>query len=659
MAVSLNRWLAGVSAGVCVSFSALASAAGPSAEQALKLVPVQKDVEIDRPAGDEVAKCTIAVEKTGKATGWLVKDGNGRTLRRFLDTNADNVVDLWSYFNDGFEVYRDVDSDFNGKADQCRWLGPGGTRWGVDENEDGKVDRWKQISAEEASYEVVMAIAHKDAARFGRLKLTADELAKLGLSEERAKQLKEQLDGLEKEFTEMAGKQTLLDKKSVWQRFDAVRPGVIPVDKEGNTADIKVYENVMTIAKTGDQQAMVQIGTLVESGPCWRVIDLPKTLTGDETELGVTGFFFRGEANRATAANEPSATQDPKLQKLITELEKLDKAGEGVAQTRKRIELLEQLVKATEAKEDKEQWIRQLADTIGLSIHTDPDSDGVDRLATLAKELEGEKTLSELRGHVEFLWMMADYAQAISKKDADFARLQTAFLANLEKFVKSYPEGADTAEALLQLGMAQELAGQDEEAQKWYTQAVKRFPDSSPAKKSAGAARRLASVGHRIRLSGKTLAGQQLDLEKLGGRVILIDYWATWCEPCKEDFEALKQLNAKYGRSGFAIIGVNLDATEADATNYLKQNRLPWHHLYEPGGLESRFANEMGILTLPTRLLIDANGKVVNRNIHASQIEDEIKKLLDPKGAAEEKSPAGSGAPKRRTASNPKSGETE
>jgi len=659
MAVSLNRWLAGISAGVCLSVAPWASAAGPSAEQALKLVPVQKDVEIDRPTGDEIGKCTIAVEKTGKSSGWLVKDGNGRILRRFLDTNADNVVDLWCYYNDGFEVYRDVDSDQNGKADQSRWLGPGGTRWGIDENEDGKIDRWKQISAEEASYEVVMAVANKDAARFNRLKLTSDELGKLGLSEERAKQLKEQLEGLEKEFTEMAGTQTLLDKKTVWQRFDAVRPGVIPADREGGTADIKVYENVMAIAKTGEKQTMVQIGTLVESGGCWRVIDLPKALTGDETELGVTGFFFRGEANKAVAGNEPPASADPKLQKLITELEKLDKGGEGVAQTRRRIELLEQLMKETEAKDDKEQWIRQLADTIGLSIHTDPETDGVDRLARLAKELEGEKDFVELLGHVEFLWMMADYAQAISKKDADFARLQTAFLANLEKFVKSYPDGADTAEALLQLGMAQELAGQDEEAKKWYSVAVKRFPDASPAKKAAGAARRLDSVGHRIKLAGKTLGGQQLDLDKLQGRVILIDYWATWCEPCKEDFESLKQLYAKYGRNGFAIVGVNLDSTEADAVAYLKQNRLPWPHLYEPGGLEGRFANEMGILTLPTRLLIDANGKVVNRNIHATQIEDEVKKLIDPKGVADDKSPAGPGAPKRRTASNAKSGEKE
>ena len=55
---------------------------------------------------------------------------NGKILRKFVDTNGDNIVDQWGYFNDGVEVYRDIDSNFNGKADQYRWLNTAGTRWG-------------------------------------------------------------------------------------------------------------------------------------------------------------------------------------------------------------------------------------------------------------------------------------------------------------------------------------------------------------------------------------------------------------------------------------------------------------------------------------------------------------------------------------------------
>ena len=78
----------------------------------------------------------------------------------------------------------------------------------------------------------------------------------------------------------------------------------------------------------------------------------------------------------------------------------------------------------------------------------------------------------------------------------------------------------------------------------------------------------------------------------------------------------------------FAPVGINLDNELATAKSYVTQKKLNWPQLYDEGGLESRLANEMGILSLPTMLLIDKNGRVVNRNIHASEIETELKKLV-------------------------------
>src|SRR5690606_12489770 len=114
------------------------------------------------------AKCTLQAEPVGKFTGWVVRDADGQLLRRFIDTNGDNKVDRWCYYKDGFEVYRDIDSDFNGKADEYRWLGIAGTRHGIDRNENGTVDYWKAISAEEVSAEIVAALREKDAERFQR-----------------------------------------------------------------------------------------------------------------------------------------------------------------------------------------------------------------------------------------------------------------------------------------------------------------------------------------------------------------------------------------------------------------------------------------------------------------------------------------------------------
>ena len=82
----------------------VAVAAEPSAEQALELAPVQKDVIYQKPAKDEAAKCTVESVKEKGASGWIVRDPSGLILRRFLDTNQDNKLDLWCYFRDGIEV---------------------------------------------------------------------------------------------------------------------------------------------------------------------------------------------------------------------------------------------------------------------------------------------------------------------------------------------------------------------------------------------------------------------------------------------------------------------------------------------------------------------------------------------------------------------------
>ena len=186
----------------------------------------------------------------------------------------------------------------------------------------------------------------------------------------------------------------------------------------------------------------------------------------------------------------------------------------------------------------------------------------------------------------------------------------------------------DTAEAMLQLGIAQEFAGEEEEAKKWYSRVVAEFPASTQAAKAAGARTRLDSVGKVISFRGQSPAGGMVDLASYRGKVVLIQYWATWCGPCKADMAMLKELLAKYGSAGLTILGVNLDGAAKEMADYLAENRLPWPQIREEGGLDSRPANELGILTLPTMILVDQQGRVVNRNVQITELEGELKKLL-------------------------------
>ena len=132
-----------------------------------------------------------------------------------------------------------------------------------------------------------------------------------------------------------------------------------------------------------------------------------------------------------------------------------------------------------------------------------------------------------------------------------------------------------------------------------------------------------------MKFSGKSIQGQQVDLQDLRGKVVLIHYWASWCQPCKEDLKVIKDAHKKYARAGFAPLGINLDHDRQAATRQLQASPLAWTQLHETGGLDSRLANELGIMTLPTMLLIDQQGKVVSRNLHASDLAKELARLLN------------------------------
>lgn len=607
-------------------------AAAPTAEQALKLAPFQEGVDYARPTAQEVAKCTIAARKIDGKVGWVVEDPNGLVLRKFVDTNGDNVVDQWCYFKDGLEVYREIDANFNGKPDNYRWFHTAGCRWGVDNDEDTRIDAWKAISAEEVTAEVVSALANRDLARFLRVAMSPSELESLGIGTARAKQLSEKIGKLEAGFQSLMAQQKDITPASQWAQFSGNRPGVVPAGTEGSTADLVVYENVVAIVATGEKHEQVQIGTLVRVGDGWRVIDVPQIITSDAPLAG-SGFFFHAQTpERAEAAGPGAGGQ---LQKLLAQLEKIDQAAakatsrdESAKLISQRIEVMEQIIDQTTRSEDRAMWVRDLADRIAAAVQNEGYAEGAKRLEALFERLSKSDRDKGLAAHVKWLQLAAEYGLAVNASGADYAKVQADWVKKLEDYVASYPTSPDTAEAMLQLGITQEFSGQEEECKKWYGRIVRDFPKSPAAPKAAGAVVRLDSVGKVLGFQGRSPKGGTIDLAKYRGQVVLIHYWATWCDPCKADLATLKDLHNRFGRLGFAIIGVNLDTTQQDMDAYLAENPLPWPQVFEEGGLDSRPANDLGIFTLPTMLLIDSQGKVVNRNVHASELEKELKKLL-------------------------------
>lgn len=611
-------------------------AAKPSPTDALKLAPVQRGIDYDIPTAEQAAEATVDVETVGGVTGWAVRMSSGQILRRFLDTNGDNKVDQWCYFKDGIEVYRDIDGDFNNKADQYRWLGTAGTRWGLDEDENGRIEAWKTISAEEVTAEIVSALRDRDATRFKSLLLSESELKTLGLSAKQAADLSAKIAAASSEFADLAEKQTLVSAKSEWLHFGASRPGVVPAGTDGASKDIIVYDNVTAVVETDGKHGQLVVGTLVKVGDGWRIFDLPKNLAGDPT-APVVGYFFQNALPSSSEPQIPATASNisPEMQKLVGEIDKIDKqlaaAGSGSEQAKlnaERADLIEEIIKSATSAENRAIWIKQYAETVSAAVQAGAFPAGQQRLSAMLTAVERLPEAGELAPYVKFRFMTAEYNASIQEEDADYEKINDRWTANLEEFVKEYGDSPDAAEAMLQLAIVYEFSGKETDAVEWFSRITRDFASSDLAPKAAGAKRRLESVGKTIPLKAKTLDGKSFDLASAKNRVVLIHYWATWCEPCKQDLDTIKSLLAKYSKEGFYAVGINLDNEPKEASDYLKTKPLIWPQLYEEGGLDSRLATEMGILTLPTMILIGKDGKVLNRNAHAGELDAELKKLL-------------------------------
>ncbi len=613
-------------------------AAKPTPSDALKLAPVQADVEYDRPTAAEVEKCVVDVETVAGITGWVVKTEAGQVLRRFLDTNGDNKVDQWCYFKDGIETYRDIDANFNNKADQYRWLGTAGTRWGLDEDENQRIDRWKILSAEEATAEIVAAFRDKDAARFRRVLITPDEVKALGLSETQTKDVTAKIAAASSAFSEVANRQKIVSAKSDWLHFGASRPGVVPAGTNGAEKDLMVYDNVTTVVETDGKHGQLVIGTMIKIGDTWRVFDLPKNLAGEQTAAASVGYFFQAAINARPEVPEsvPGSNINPELQKLLATLDRLDKSIVSAATPKEqarlngeRADLLEQIIKVVENKEDRSIWVRQYAETVSAAMQAGAFPDGDRRLDRLQTQLAKLPDATDLVAFVKLKQMTAAYNMSAMKPDADSEKLSTKWLEDLEQFIADYEKSPEAAEAMEQLAIEYEFARRDKDAAQWLGRIVRDFPNSDRAPKAAGAKRRLESTGKALPLKAKTIEGKPFDLATLSNKVVLIHCWATWCGPCKQDLETIRALQAKYGKDGFTPIGVNLDNTPAEMTTFLRGSKsLPWPQLYETGGMESRLAADLGVLTLPTMVLINRDGKVVSPSINGGELETAVKKLM-------------------------------
>jgi peroxiredoxin len=180
-----------------------------------------------------------------------------------------------------------------------------------------------------------------------------------------------------------------------------------------------------------------------------------------------------------------------------------------------------------------------------------------------------------------------------------------------------------------QLSMAQVLMqmGKFDESEKILKGIIAKNEDAELAEAAkSGLAMMAIRPGQKLTaFTAKDLAGSSHSLDKYEGKVLLVDFWATWCGPCREELPNVKKVYAQYKDQGFAVLGISLDRQQSDLESYIKEQGIEWPQVFEGG---QALAEQYAVSSIPRMLLLDRQGIIRYVDARGPALEKAVAELI-------------------------------
>ncbi len=273
-----------------------------------------------------------------------------------------------------------------------------------------------------------------------------------------------------------------------------------------------------------------------------------------------------------------------------------------------------------------------------------------DQVASHEKATDEEKTHAR-RAKVSVLFqasrrMNSDFGEAFEKYTSELAKDKDPELAGMAvcfrwagKYMtnegKVNMEGKDELIAICKnhpkhalvgslVGVFAEQFNNDREAVAFLREVEALVGDSPIRERIEGLIKNKSILGNVMELSGPTLDGTDFNLASYKGKVVLVDFWATWCGPCIAELPTVKAVYEKYRDKGFEVVAVSLDFNKEALKKYVEEKQLPWKQIIfskeDEMGWNNPLAKKFGISGIPAMFLVGKDGVVVTRELRGEGV---------------------------------------